>query len=128
MLAVPASIAPPPSPKSRVYWSPAVPPPPVCGASAGVTVTVTVAVGVAVAAAVAVAVAVAVLLDVVLLDVVLLDEVVDVGGEWVPSGVDEDEDGEHPASATARMAKTPKPLTVSFALSTVSAMITRSVM
>jgi hypothetical protein len=124
MLAVPASIAPPPSPKSRVYWSPAVPPPPVCGASAGVTVTVTVAVGVAVA----VAVAVAVVVDVALLDVVLLDAVVDVGAEWVPSGVDEDEDGEHPASATARMAKMPKPLTVSFALSTVSAMITRSVM
>jgi hypothetical protein len=60
-----------------------------------------------------------------------LPEPVDVGAGWVPGGgVDEDEapDGEHPATATARMAKTPKPLTASFTLSTVPAMVTRTAM
>ena len=49
-----------------------------------------------------------------------------VGGELVADG--EDEDGEHPATATVRMAKTPKPLMASFALSTVPAMVPRTVM
>jgi hypothetical protein len=47
MLPVPASIAAPPSPSSRVSWNPAVPPPPVCGGPVTVTVTVTVGVGLA---------------------------------------------------------------------------------
>jgi hypothetical protein len=59
MLAAPASITAPPSPKSTVCWSPAVPPPPVCGASVTVTAGVAVTVTVAVAPGVAVAVAVA---------------------------------------------------------------------
>ena len=60
-----------------------------------------------------------------------LPEPVDVGAGWVPGGgVDEveDPDGEHPATATARLAKTPKPLTASFILSTVPAMVTRTAM
>ena len=80
MLAAPASIAAPPSPKSMVSWSPAVPPPPVCGASLGgtglaadVAVTVTVAVGLAVA----VELALAVLLVAGLL---VADELAPVGG------------------------------------------------
>ena len=55
-----------------------------------------------------------------------LAEWLPVGGELVADGVDED--GEHPATATVRMAKTPKPLTASFALSTVPAMVPRTVM
>jgi hypothetical protein len=85
MLAAPASIAAPPSPKSIVSWSPAVPPPPVCGAwlgtglAAGVAVTVTVTLGVAVAVAVEVAVEVEV--DVLLVVVLLAgDELTPVGG------------------------------------------------
>jgi len=57
-----------------------------------------------------------------------LDELVDVGGVWVAGGVDEDEEGEQPAKAAeARMAKTPRRMAVSFALSTEPA-ITRTVM
>lgn len=56
-----------------------------------------------------------------------VDELVDVGGELVAAG-EEVEDPEHPATATTRMAKTPKPLTASFALSTVPAMVPRTVM
>jgi hypothetical protein len=56
------------------------------------------------------------------------DELVDVGGVWVAGGVDEDEEGEQPAKAAeARMAKTPRRMAVSFALSTEPA-ITRTVM
>jgi hypothetical protein len=55
------------------------------------------------------------------------DEVVDVGGPLVAAG-EEVEDPEHPATATTRMAKTPKTLTVSIALSTVPAMVARTVM
>jgi hypothetical protein len=58
----------------------------------------------------------------------LVDELVDVGAELVAAGEDEDEDGEHPATATVRMAKTPKPVTVCFALSAVPAMVPRTVM
>jgi hypothetical protein len=58
----------------------------------------------------------------------LLAEVADVGGVWVAAGGVEVEDPEHPATATARMAKTPKLLTACFALSTVPAMVTRTVM
>jgi len=58
----------------------------------------------------------------------LVDELVDVGGVWVAGGVDEDEEGEQPAKAAeARMAKTPRRMAVSFALSTEPA-ITRTVM
>ena len=63
-----------------------------------------------------------------------LAEVVEVGAELVPDSEEEEEeevedgDGEHPASTTVRMAKTPKPLTASFALSTVPAMVPRTVM
>jgi hypothetical protein len=57
-----------------------------------------------------------------------LDVLVDVGGVWVAGGVDEDEEGEQPAKAAeARMAKTPRRMAVSFALSTEPA-ITRTVM
>ena len=56
-----------------------------------------------------------------------VDEVVDVGGGLDAPG-EEVEDPEHPASATTRMAKTPKPLTVGIALSTVPAMVPRTVM
>jgi hypothetical protein len=56
-----------------------------------------------------------------------VDEVVDVGGGLDAAG-EEVEDPEHPASATTRMAKTPKPLTVGIALSTVPAMVPRTVM
>ncbi len=110
-----------------------MPPPPVDGAPAGVcpglvfgsavTVTVTVARGVA-AAVVAELVPV---LDALLADVLVdVDEVELVGGGIVP-----DELGvvEHPATAMqARMAKKPKPMTVSFALGTVPAGVTRTVM
>jgi hypothetical protein len=51
----------------------------------------------------------------------------DVGALLVAAG-EEVEAAEHPASATTRMAKTPKPLTVSIALSTVPAMVPRTVM
>jgi hypothetical protein len=61
-------------------------------------------------------------------EAVPLDELVDVGGVWVAGGVDEDEEGEQPAKAAeARMAKTPRRMAVSFALSTEPA-ITRTVM
>jgi hypothetical protein len=56
------------------------------------------------------------------------DEVVDVGGGLDAPDDEEVEDPEHPASATTRMAKTPKPLTVGIALSTVPAMVPRTVM
>ncbi|MGH7161168.1 MAG: hypothetical protein ACREFS_13960 [Acetobacteraceae bacterium] len=69
----------------------------------------------------------AVELPVALPEAVPLNELVDVGGELVP-GVEGDEDGEHAATATVRMAKAPKPLTASFALSTVPAMVPRAVM
>ena len=59
-------------------------------------------------------------------EAVPLAEWLPVGGELVADG--EDEDGEHPATATVRMAKTPKPLMASFALSTVPAMVPRTVM
>jgi hypothetical protein len=59
-------------------------------------------------------------------EAVPLAEWLPVGGELVADG--EDEDGEHPATATVRMAKTPKPLTASFALSTVPAMVPPTVM
>ena len=55
-----------------------------------------------------------------------LGEWLPVGGELVADG--EDEDGEHPARAAVRMAKTAKPLAASFALSTVPAMVPRTVM
>jgi hypothetical protein len=55
-----------------------------------------------------------------------LAEWLPVGGELVADG--EDEDGEHPATATVRMAKTPKPLRANFALSAVPAMVPRTVM
>ena len=55
-----------------------------------------------------------------------LAEWLPVGGELVADG--EDEPGEHPATATVRMAKTPKPVTASLALSTVPAMVPRTVM
>jgi hypothetical protein len=55
--------------------------------------------------------------------------VLDVGAPLVaPSEEEEVEDPEHPASATTRMARTPKPLTVSIALSTVPAIVPRTVM
>jgi hypothetical protein len=57
-----------------------------------------------------------------------LAEVADVGGVWVAAGGVEVEDPEHPATATVRMAKTPKLLAACFALSTVPAMVTRTVM
>jgi bifunctional ADP-heptose synthase (sugar kinase/adenylyltransferase) len=130
MLAAPASIAAPPSPKGKVCWSPAVPPPPVCGAAvtvtAGVAVTVTVTVAVAVADAEADELA-GVLVELLGAGLLAADELAPVGGWWV--GDDTTEDGEQPATATkARMAKTPKPMTVSFALSTVPGVVTRTVM
>ena len=63
-----------------------------------------------------------------LAEVAEVAEVADVGGVWVAAGGVEVEECEHPASATARMAKTPKLLTACFALSTVPAMVTRTVM
>lgn len=61
-----------------------------------------------------------------------LDEPVDVFSRWVPDpvlvDVDGDPDGEHPVTATARIAKTPKPRRASFTLSTVPAMVTRTAM
>jgi hypothetical protein len=56
--------------------------------------------------------------------------VADVGAELVATGEDEDEDadGEHPATAATRMARTPKPLMAGFALSTMPAMVPRTVM
>jgi hypothetical protein len=57
----------------------------------------------------------------------LVDELLDVGGLLVALS-EEVEDPEHPATATTRMAKTPKTLTVSIALSTVPAMVARTVM
>jgi len=57
-----------------------------------------------------------------------LAELVEVGGVWVGGGVDVDEDGEHAATATVRMAKTPKPMTASFALSTAPVIVPRTVM
>jgi hypothetical protein len=57
-----------------------------------------------------------------------LAELADVGGVWVPSSEDVVEECEHPVSATVRMAKTPKLLMASFALRTVPAMVTRTVM
>jgi hypothetical protein len=57
-----------------------------------------------------------------------LAELADVGGVWVPSSEDVVEECEHPASATVRMAKTPKLLMAGFALRTVPAMVTRTVM
>ncbi len=109
-----------------------MPPPPVCGAAvtvtAGVAVTVTVAVAFGVPVAVAEADELAGAL-VVLLGAGLLaaDELAPVGGWWVADVTTED--GEQPATAAAaRIAKTPKPMTASFALSTVPAMVTRTVM
>ena len=129
-------------------WSPAVPPPPVCGATVvdgcglaaevGPGDCVCVARLDAVALAEEVALPLAGLLEVALplaglLEVALPEAgrvvvLVNEGGLWVGGGVEEDEDGEHPASATVRMAKTPKPMTVGFALSTAPAMVTRTVM
>ena len=60
-------------------------------------------------------------------EAVPLDELPDVGAPLVAAG-EEVEAAEHPASATTRMAKTPKPLTVGIALSTVPAMVPRTVM
>ncbi len=67
-------------------------------------------------------------LPVALPETVPLAEVADVGGVWVAAGGVEVEDPEHPATATVRMAKTPKLLAACFALSTVPAMVTRTVM
>jgi hypothetical protein len=65
-------------------------------------------------------------------EAVPLDELLDVGALLVAPGEvapgEEVEDPEHPASATTRMAKTPKPVTVSIVLSTVPAMVPRTVM
>jgi hypothetical protein len=112
-----------------VSWSPAVPPPPVCGASVGVrtgvAVTVTVTVGVGVTVAVGLAGGLVVLLAGG--ELLTGDELTPVGGWRVAD--DMTEDGEQPATATtARMAKTPTPMTVSLALSAVPAVVTRTVM
>ena len=58
-----------------------------------------------------------------------LAEVADVGGVWVAASEDEDAGDVQAATATeARMAKTQKPMTVNFALSTAPAMVIRTVM
>jgi len=60
------------------------------------------------------------------LEVEPVADVAAVGGVWVPDGGVEE--CEHPATATVRMAKTPKLRTACLALSTVPAMVTRTVM
>jgi len=62
-------------------------------------------------------------------EAVPLDDTADVGAELVPVSEDDDEDGdgEHPATATTRMARTPKVLTPCFAPSTMPAVVPRTV-
>jgi hypothetical protein len=105
-----------------------VPPPPVCGAA--VVVAGALVAGAADRVAWLDADALALGLVVEWPEAVPPDEVFDVGAEWVAPGEDEveDEDGEHPATATTRMARTPKPLMARFALSTMPAMVPRTVM
>ena len=129
MLPAPASIAAPLTTNSRPSWSPAVPPPPVCGAAVG-DEGLGLAAGLGAGDRVGLGDAdgrgegLALALGVLLLVAVLLN--VTDGGRWV--GCDVAEPSPQPATATqVRMAKTPKPMTVSFALSTVPA-ITRTVM
>jgi len=65
----------------------------------------------------------------VVLVAVPLAELADVDGKWVGSDVDGDRVDVQPATATeARMARTPKRTTVSFALSAALAMVIRTVM
>ena len=97
------------------------------GLAAGVGVGAGVAVLDAVAVAEELALVVGVVLEVALPEAVELGVLVEVGGEWV--GDEEGGDDEQPATATeARMAKTPKPMTIRFALSAALAMVTCTVM
>jgi hypothetical protein len=117
-----------------------VPPPPVCGATVGVAGALVPEVGVGVAGVVLEAVACGEELAVALLLVVavpvaelvgvLVEVVVDVAGKWVgPDEEEVDPPSVQPVTVTdARMAKTPKPMTVRFALSTAPAMVTCTVM
>jgi hypothetical protein len=58
-----------------------------------------------------------------------LEEVLDVAGKWVGPDEDVDPPSVQPVTVTdARIAKTPKPMTVLFALSTAPAMVTCTVM
>jgi hypothetical protein len=116
-----------------------VPPPPVCGAevfTGALALAPEAGVGDPVAWLDAVALAEELALALPLAatpEAVPLDELPDVGAPLVaPDEEVEDpeevEAPEHPASATTRMAKTPKLLTASFALSTVPATVPRTVM
>jgi hypothetical protein len=152
MLAAPASIAAPPSPKSVASWSPAVPPPPAPGGpvTLGVGLAAELGVGVRVGVFVAAApggdedeelelalpeplapgpLAAAWLVEPLeVADPLEVAEPVEVavGGGTLPDA--EVGDDVQPATAAeATMAKTPKRMTVSFALSTEPA-ITRTVM
>jgi hypothetical protein len=108
-----------------------VPPPPVCGGAVfpdapGAGDAVAPLDPVALLDAVAWAEALAPALA--LLEAATLAELAEVGGVWVGGGVDVEEDGEHAATATVRMAKTPRPVTASFALSTAPVIVPRTVM
>jgi hypothetical protein len=107
-----------------------VPPPPVCGALVGGEAEVGVGVGDCVAVLDDVAWAEELAAALVVLPVAVpLAELADVDGKWVGSDVDEDRVDVQPATATeARMARTPKRMMVSFALSTAPAMVIRTVM
>jgi hypothetical protein len=153
MLPAPARIAPPPSPKSKTSWIPAVPPPPVEGAAvgyaladgldvAGVVVTVAVADAVTVAVGNAVTVAVgnveepaeglAVVLGGTLAGLLLgtaVDEAEPVTDGVKIAGVVVEEVAEQAESTTqARMTETPQPTAPSRTLSTVPAMVARAFM
>jgi hypothetical protein len=150
MLPAPASIAAPPSPKSKVSCVPAVPPPPVTGAAVGnrladevgvadrLGVTDRLADGLGVAELPAVAVAVGKADGLVEAPVVtlgaapgaVLGTLVDVAepvteGENI--GVDEDGlDVQPETAAEPSMVKVPKPMAVSLVLSAVPAMVVRT--
>ena len=126
----PTTIAAPPMMKSVASWIPAVPPPPVAGATVGVGVGVGVENGVGVGVGVDVAVGVPVGVPVSFAgrltggDVAGVPSVIVVVAD-AAGGVDPEQ---AEIAAEASMAMAPKPMTLNIALSPVPAMIVRSVM
>jgi hypothetical protein len=128
----PARIAARPSPNSRECWNPAVPPPPVAGATVGTGLGVTVGLGVGVLVGLGLVVGLGVIVGLADEVAVGLTLALDVGvgepdapGE-IAGGVAEGVDPEQPASAAEPMrAKAAQPAMVNFALRPVPLMVVR---
>lgn len=142
MPTAPARVAAMPATRSRAPWNPAVPPPPVTGATVGYAVTVRVTVGLAVVVWVGVKVAVSVVVVTVgdglspeLGDapaVPLAVIVTEAEPETVTEGVKtagvvvDDADVQPEITAEAMMAKAPQPIAVNRTLRAVPAMVVRT--